>query len=62
MAVLLYKKGDSSEIRGVKCDFIRCDIKEMEIHLKNGYVTKLEDLEDKPEPKPKRTRKKKDAE
>jgi len=42
--VLLYKTGNSSIIRGVLCDFIRCKISDMDFYKSQGYVKNPKDL------------------
>lgn len=42
--ILVYKQGSKSEIRGVKCEFKRIDIGELDKHLSVGYVKSLDEL------------------
>ena len=44
MAVMLYKKGDKHEIRGVKCEMKRFPIAHMQTALKAGFVTDPKEL------------------
>ncbi len=55
MAILLYKKGDAHTVRGIKCDFIRCDVSEKEYYLGQGYVGTVQELEEKEPAKPVKT-------
>ena len=47
MAVMLYKKGDKHEIRGIKCEMKRFPIAHMHTALKAGFVTDPKQLEPK---------------
>ena len=42
--VLLYKEGDSKTVRGVKCDLIRIEARQISDYLMQGYKLKVEDL------------------
>ena len=51
MAIMLYRKGISTVVRGVECDSIRIDIKQMKSHLEHGWSSSLDELspqEEKP--------------
>ena len=49
MAVLLYKKGKSATIRGVECDFVRVEIRQIKEYMADGWCSSLNDLnEDDP--------------
>lgn len=60
MAIMLYKSGSKAEVKGVKCDFIRCEVSQKEYYLDQGYVCNPEDLVKKTEEvKDKKTKKSK---
>lgn len=42
--VLVYKEGDSHVIRGVKCEFARIKISEIDLYLSKGYVKDPQEL------------------
>lgn len=42
--ILVYKQGDSATIRGVKCDFKRIELSELQKYLSAGYVKSVDDL------------------
>lgn len=52
MAVMLYKKGDSHEIRGVKCEMQKFSVSSLESALASGWVTDPNDIK-RPGRKPK---------
>lgn len=48
MAVLVYRKGESHEIRGIKCEMARIEVRSLQNHLNAGWVTDINDLVSKP--------------
>ena len=38
MKIALYKAGDTHEVRGIKCEVIRCEFRQLDDKLKLGYV------------------------
>ncbi len=49
MAINLYRKGNSHEVRGIDCEIVRCEISQMEDFLSAGCVKSPEDLLNKKE-------------
>ena len=45
--ILMFKEGDKTEIKGVKCDFVRIDLNDKEKYLAMGYVDSIEELRPK---------------
>ena len=46
MAVSLYKKGDTHEVRGIKCEIFNCHHSKMDHYISEGYVKSPEELSD----------------
>lgn len=46
--ILVYKEGETSEIRGVKCDFKRISLGEFHKYEKEGYKKSVTELYTKP--------------
>ena len=46
---LVYKKGDSSEINNIKCDFVRIRLNQIDEYKAKGYTTEIDDLKGKSE-------------
>lgn len=46
---LVYKEGDSQEVRGVKCDFLRIPLGKIDMYEALGYKRSVNDLYKKQE-------------
>lgn len=47
MAVFVYRKGDSEEINGIKCDKALIPAESLKAHLEAGWVADVDDLKPK---------------
>ncbi len=52
MAVILYKRGDTHEVRGIKCEAKRFSVNSLKSALSQGWVTRPEDTVATFAPKP----------
>lgn len=51
MAVMVYREGDSHEVKGVKCEAARIEIRSLQSHLDQGWVVDPSTLYKKSQPK-----------